>query len=259
MSGNENLFMDVVDFYDLDPRDVVREDIPFYVDYAWKTPHRSVLELACGTGRITLPLAQSGCTVTGLDLSDAMLAVLRKKLENNPAIAANVHVVKGDMSAFHLGKTFDLIVIPFRSFQLLATETLAVSCLRCVREHLSDGGVFILDAFEPYAALDRSWIYPPRVQWEVETADRRLVRKLDEGVDIDAERQLLWVRQTYQEEKDGLILREEVDHLSLRYYYPEQMTALLVSCGLKIDAQYGWYDKTPIRGGREMIFVCAKS
>ncbi|MCH9038335.1 MAG: class I SAM-dependent methyltransferase, partial [Chloroflexi bacterium] len=93
-------------------------DTRFYVEEARKSTGR-VLELACGTGRITIPLAQAGINVVGVDLSPSMLAIARKKVaELSEEDAKRVSLVEGDMRSFYVdtpgGERFGLAMIPFR-------------------------------------------------------------------------------------------------------------------------------------------------
>ena len=76
-----NLFRVTASLYDLDQRNITKDDIPFYLEYASKL-HGSILELACGTGRVTIPLANEGYNIWGIDLSKEMLDQLKVKMEN---------------------------------------------------------------------------------------------------------------------------------------------------------------------------------
>ena len=96
------------------------DDVPFYVDLARASATRGehVLELACGTGRVTLPVAETGAPTTGLDNSVAMLAIAERKAE---VAGLEVTWVQGDMASFRLAQRFGLAIIPCRSFLLLRT------------------------------------------------------------------------------------------------------------------------------------------
>src|SRR5687767_14825138 len=111
----------VAEAYDTDnaKEAIARDDIPFYLELAREASAKdqSVLELACGTGRVTIPVAQAGVNIAGLDRSPAMLAVAQRKAE----ALANVRWVEGDMANFKLEEQFGLVIIPFRSFLLLMT------------------------------------------------------------------------------------------------------------------------------------------
>ena len=139
------VFDRVARFYDHEQKDFVK-DIPFYLDYA-KECGGEVLELACGTGRVLLPIARAGIGITGLDASEEMLNIARRGIDDT--IKNKVTLVKGDMKAFQFSKKFSMIFIAFRSFQCLLTKEEQLSCLECVWKHLADNGTFIIDLFAP--------------------------------------------------------------------------------------------------------------
>jgi SAM-dependent methyltransferase len=122
------------------------DDVAFYVELAKQAAARgeAVLELGCGTGRVTIPIAQAGVEVVGLDNAPAMLDVARRK-----AAAAGVDVrwVTADMRTFRLEQRFGLVIIPFRSFLHMLTDADQQACLSRVYEHLLPGGRFALNFF----------------------------------------------------------------------------------------------------------------
>src|SRR5690349_17359388 len=96
-------------------------DVAFYERLAGQTGG-GVLELACGTGRITLALAQSGLAITGVDISDGMLSAARRKAAARPAsVQQRLTLIQQDMSELSLGRRFGLVFVPARSFQHLLT------------------------------------------------------------------------------------------------------------------------------------------
>ncbi len=100
------------DVYDHLPAPKGRQDIPFFVEMA-KASGGPVLELAVGTGRIAIPTARAGISITGLDLSAFMLAAFRQSLAREPAeVQARVQLVEDDMRQFDLGTRFPLVTIP---------------------------------------------------------------------------------------------------------------------------------------------------
>ena len=92
----------------------------------------AVLELGCGSGRLTIPLAKNGVQIKGLDISEEMLNLAKEK-----AKAANVEldVVKGDMSDFDLQKKFKFIFVPAQSLSHLFTVLEVEKCFDCVKNH----------------------------------------------------------------------------------------------------------------------------
>ena len=110
----------IADYYDESPVVSGRlQDVAFYRDAAREFGD-PVLELGCGTGRITMALAERGKRITGLDLSERMLErAVKKRAELRVEARERVHLVQGDMTRFELGEKFRLIIIPFRPFQHL--------------------------------------------------------------------------------------------------------------------------------------------
>ena len=126
--------------YDADNegRDITTGDLPFYLGLAREAAGlgQGVLELACGTGRVTIPIASEGISVVGLDRSPAMLEVARSKTGS----AGNPRWVEAEMTGFQLNEQFGLVIIPFRSFMHLTTAAEQKDCLRLVKEHLVESG-----------------------------------------------------------------------------------------------------------------------
>jgi len=116
----------VAECYDLVYEYVSRRDVDFFVEIA-KSVSGPTLELGCGTGRVLIPTAQAGCEITGLDLSEHMIAVCRRKLaDQTDDVQSRAKLVQGNMTDFDLGNGFGLVTIPFRRFQhLIDVETKA--------------------------------------------------------------------------------------------------------------------------------------
>ena len=136
-------------YYDSSPLVIERtDDVAFYVNAVAKYGD-PVLELGCGTGRITMAIAQAGYRIMGLDLSERMLGRAEKKRAALPGEARErVHLVQGDMTRFDLGGKFRSVVIPFRPFQHLLETEEQMSCLDCARKHLEKKGRLLLDFFQ---------------------------------------------------------------------------------------------------------------
>jgi len=161
----ENLLRNSAWLYDVDNRDNLTHDIPFYIDYAKSLSCKNILELGCGTGRVTIALAKEGFNITGLDLSNEMLAVFRQKLDDT--VKNRIELIHGNMADFNLNKKFDLIIVPFRAFQCLTDDKDIKNSLNCVKEHLTDDGIFIVNAFNPDPdRVNENWCSPATIQWE---------------------------------------------------------------------------------------------
>ncbi|HVZ39263.1 MAG TPA: class I SAM-dependent methyltransferase [Candidatus Kapabacteria bacterium] len=118
-------------------------DIDFYRMLAarrWQSPV-DILEFACGTGRVALPLARAGHRVRGVDNSPSRLLVARDKMEPGLEIAFEY----GDMRCYDGEAAFDLVLIPYSSFLLLASDAARISCLRSIRQSMRPGGLAVVD------------------------------------------------------------------------------------------------------------------
>src|SRR5579863_8311648 len=116
-------------------------DLPFYLELAEQSPG-PILEIACGTGRVLLPIARKGIEVHGVDNSLPMLTILKANLAAEPNdIRQRVTLREGDMRDFRLGKHFPLVIIPFRPMQHMHTVQDQVSALRTAASHLTDTGM----------------------------------------------------------------------------------------------------------------------
>jgi ubiquinone/menaquinone biosynthesis C-methylase UbiE len=117
-------------------------EIDFYRELAASAARAggSVLELACGTGRVTIRLATQGARIVATDLSPEMLAVARRK----SAGIAGVRWIQADMRSFQLNESFGLVIIAGHSFQHLNTPEEQMACLGCIRRHLLPGGRLVV-------------------------------------------------------------------------------------------------------------------
>jgi SAM-dependent methyltransferase len=144
-------------FYDATQGD--RAEHAAYVRSLLKKHHpraKTVLELACGTGSVIEQL-QPHYDVTGVDLSEEMLAIARKKLPG-------VRLIRSDMRTVDLGEQFDLVLCVYDSINHLTQFRDWEAVFRRAREHLTDGGVFLFDINTAYR-LAASSGGPPHVQW----------------------------------------------------------------------------------------------
>jgi len=103
-----------------------------------------ILELGIGTGRIALPLLQRGFTVSGIDVSPAMVGKLRAKPGGD-----RIAVTMGDFADVPIAGRFSLIFVAFNTFFGLLSQDAQLRCFAAVAERLADGGVFVIEAFVP--------------------------------------------------------------------------------------------------------------
>jgi len=248
----------IADYYDESPVVSGRlQDVAFYRDAAREFGD-PVLELGCGTGRITMALAETGKRITGLDLSERMLErAVKKRAELRVEARERVHLVQGDMTRFELGEKFRLIIIPFRPFQHLLEVRQQMDCLDCVRKHLAPGGRLILDVFQTDAERMHDPVHMREaLVTEYKTADGRQVHISERVAGFHRAEQRNDVEMIFSiSHPDG---RQErlVFAWPLRYFFRYEVEHLLARCGFQVKAEYGNFDRTPIRDDSpEMVFL----
>jgi len=124
-------------------------DVERYLSLAG-TEGGAVLELCCGTGRVTLPLAEAGFQVTGVDFSDELLGQFRRKLERAPDLIDRVELVQQDVTQLDLPrKTFALAIFAFNSLNCITDFSGQRRALLAVSQHLRQGGLLVIDSVNP--------------------------------------------------------------------------------------------------------------
>jgi len=252
----------IAEYYDATPLYANRADIGFYLACAAEADGK-VLELGCGTGRVLIPMAAAGHSIVGLDLSPDMLARCREKLRAQPpAVQARVKLVEGSMTSFDLGEAFSLVTLPFRSFQHLLTVDDQLACLACLRRHLGPGGRVVFDIFHPnFVMLHDPAFAQEREEFpEIELPDGRRFRRASRVAAFRRAEQINEVEIiTYVRHPDG---RQErlVSAFPIRYFFRYEVEHLLARAGMRLQALYGDFERSPLRDDSpEMIFVAEKT
>src|SRR5215212_6148089 len=183
-----------------------------------------VLELACGTGRLAIPLAEGGVEIVGLDISPHMLELAeRKALERG----ARITLVRGDVRTFNLGRRFKLILIPAQSLSHLHQREEIEACLTRVRQHLAEGGRFLIELFNPSVKLlAREPEQRYRVglgEYEAAGGVGRII--VTAQARYDAATQVNHIRYFYRQEGGR---EESTLSFEMRQFFPQEMDALLV-------------------------------
>jgi SAM-dependent methyltransferase len=142
-----------VRFYDavtsIDPSVRGDADINFYAN-CLHSPDQQVLELGCGTGRVAVALAARGHSVTGIDNSEPMLKCARMKSQKLATTQLNnIKFLKHDMATLDLPVRFDLIIVPYYTFNHLKRRSLRARCLTTIANHLLPGARAIVHAASP--------------------------------------------------------------------------------------------------------------
>ncbi len=247
MNRTEKGYVQSAEFYDYIPLYSDRKDVEFYLDLARKTDG-SILELGCGTGRVLIPLARAGYRITGIDSSKRMLEVCRDKLKEEASdTGERVTVIQGDMRDFDLKRCFDLIIVPFRAFQHLETVEEQLRCLEIVRRHMSEGGLFVLDLFNPSMKyiLDET-----RKNWFGDESpftlpDGRTVTRRFRNPSVDLSKQIIDLEIIYHSLYPDGRTEKIVDSFKMRYLFRYEAEHLLERAGFRVLEVLGDFDGSP--------------
>lgn len=233
-------------------------EVAWYRRFA-ATADGPVLELACGTGRLACRLAEAGCEVVGMDLSEAMLARARADLAGLPAnVRSRVELVRGDMTNFDLHRTFPLIYIADNSIRELDTLAEYHAFLRCVARHLDPGGVFLstVRRFDPSrfagGVCEYDWSEPVCNPETGESVSRRIILKLvDDG-------RMLSGNMIYRSVAADRAERVDECPFTVPVMLTDDYVEVFREAGLGVEVHVG-YDMT-VDDGKDPIlcFVCRK-
>ena len=257
--GADSLFVRAYDVFSRGGFPQVAGDVEFYARLA-KDAGGPVLELACGTGRIAFALAEHGFEIAGVDISDGMLTVARRKAAQcPPAVRDRLTFVHQDMTTLDLPGRFSLAFIPFRSFQHLLTIELQREALRAVARHLEPNGRLALNLFDPRLDLLLDASPPPPEISVVDplTGHRFVAEILRTRFDHLAQiRRDLW---RYREmDAARQVLDEDTREMALRWTYRHELRHLLELCGFAVEAEYGDFAGAPPAYGKELVVVARR-
>ncbi len=215
----------------------VTEDVEFYVEEARATGG-SVVELACGTGRISVPVAKAGIPVIGVDASAGMLAVARD-FARAEGVESLLDLRLGDMREPPVTERVPLVLIPFRSLLHMTSEHDRLRALAAANELLLPEGRLVFDVFAPSSE-------------DVEDTHGRWIERepgIFERADWDqGERTLtLSVRRG-----------DEASTMELAWLSPAEWRLLLDRTGFEVQDQWGWFDRRPYAGGEDVVFAARR-
>jgi SAM-dependent methyltransferase len=219
----------------------VDDDIPFYVEEARGTD--LVVELGIGTGRIAVPIAQTGTRVIGIDSSERMLELCRLRARE-AAVADQVEVRLGDFRQPPVSERVHLVIAPFRSLSHLETDADRIRTLAAVNRMLLPGGRFIFDVATPTPNQVRSsgtrtapdpGGLTEQAEWDWEKREVRL--------------------SLAQNHEEG----EAQTRLRLSWLTREEWRAVIERAGLEVHACYGWFDRRPAVSGHYSIWIAHRA
>ena len=211
-------------------------DIPFYLKYA-KDIKGKVLELACGTGRITIPLAKNDIDIIGLDISKEMLEEAKNKAEKEKL---NIEFKQENIINFYLKDKFNLIICAHNSFShIIGFENLK-QFFNTVKKHIAKDGIFILQVFNPdFYFFTRN----PNEKFPLKRYKNPLsneIVELSENSYYDDATQINYIKWYFK-----IGEKEFVKNFTQRVYFPKELDYLVKLNGFEIINKFGDFDEAP--------------
>lgn len=235
------------------------EDIGFFVEAA-KRIGGPILELGCGTGRLTVPLAQAGLEVTALDISAAMLMRLGERLQQEaPDARRRISLFRADMKRFALKRKFRAAIWSSNTLLLLGSERSIGEALDCVGSHLLPDGRIIIDVAATDAGARSSLMnYPGGDIPDITFADasgnrvlKRTHRVEPRGSNRD---HAVSITYKYFDGEDFRTERRE----DLVLFTPDELLGLLTRQGYEATETFGWYDRRLFSQNARKLIVVAR-
>jgi SAM-dependent methyltransferase len=249
MDGNYKVGDLIYDANVYDGMNTKLADLEFYK--RWLPPNKDarILELCCGTGRLTIPIAKDGYDISGVDYTSSMLEKAKAKASER---GLEVEFIEADIRTLDLPEKYDLIFIPFNSIHHLYKNEDLFKAFSVVKNHLQEGGLFLLDCFNP------------NIQFIVEGEKEQ--KEIAEYTTTDGRKVL--IKQTMRYENRTQINRIEwhyfindafnsIQNLDMRLFFPQELDAYLEWNGFRIIHKFGSFEEEAFNDHSEkQIFIC---
>ncbi len=210
-------------------------DLQFYKKWLPKNKDAKILELCCGTGRLTLPIAKDGYKISGVDYTPSMLEQAKTKATE---AGLEIDFIEADIRELNLPDKFDLIFIPFNSIHHLYRNKDLFKVFDVVKNHLKDGGLFLLDCFNP------------NIQYIVEGEKEQQ----DIAAYTTNDGREVLIKQTMRYENTTQINRIEwhyfmngefhsIQNLDMRLFFPQELDSYIERVGFNVIHKFGSFEE----------------
>ena len=226
-------------------------DLEFYQNWLPKQKNARILELCCGTGRLTIPIAKDGYNISGVDITSSMLE--QAKLKASEA-GLEIDFIQADIRTLDLRQKYDLIFIPFNSIHHLYQNEDLFQALNVVKKHLKEKGLFLLDC------------YNPNIQYIVENEKEE--KEITQYTTKDGRNVLIKQKMRYENQSQinriewNYYINDEFhsnQNLDMRLYFPQELNSYLEWNGFTIIHKFGSFKEEEFNDSSEkQIFVCSK-
>ena len=233
----------IAEYYDFEypHHEMLEQDVPFFLGQVQKRRRLSVLEIAAGTGRAAIPVAQAGHRVVGVDYAKDMLDIARRKRDAVGLTDRDLRLVHADALTLDLGQRFDWVCVFFNTFLAFPTLDEQDRLMQVILRHLKPAGRFWVDLYQPdYSLLARDvseglepfvFYVPPLERTVFKTTDvRRSPHRQVQRVTFN----YAWF------DRDGTQHRQHT-HFDMTWLFPRELQMLVERHGLAIERLFGNY------------------
>ena len=220
-----------------------------YIEEAASGTDGPILELACGTGRLAIPMARRGHQVIGVDIHGGMLALARQKAEQEKL---DIAFYRQDCTELNLDLKVPLIYMTGNSFQHFLTNASQDALFKSVKRHLQPHGHFIFDTRNPILG-ELTEAYEHTMQKK----DGSAVRMEMETEVYNPVTQILHCTTVIETVEEGEVAHVEKSSISLRYTYPQELLRLIEGHGFELVSLFGdWKKATFTKDSISMVVHC---
>lgn len=224
-------------------------DLEFYLRWLPKNKNARILELCCGTGRLTLPIAAAGYSISGVDYTPSMLAQAKTKASE---AGLEIEFIEADIRTLALPEQYDLIFIPFNSIHHLYHNEDLFQAFAAVKKHLKVGGLFLLDCFNPNLQFMVDAEKGLRKIADYSTSDGRHI-EIQETMHYDRRTQINHIKWHYS--INGQF--DSIQNLDMRLFFPQELDAYLKWNGFTISHKFGSFEEEEFQAQSDkQILIC---
>ena len=206
-------------------------DLAFYKKWLPQNKDAKILELCCGTGRLTIPIAKDGYNIKGVDYT---LSMLERAKEKAFQAGLKIDFIEADIRGLDLGEKFDLIFIPFNSIHHLYKNEDLFDTLKVVRNHLKEKGLFLLDCFNPNIQYIVENERKQQVIAEYTTNDGRKVL-IKQSMHYESASQINRIKWQYFIDDKF----HSIQNMDMRLFFPQELNSYLKQIGFNIIHKFG--------------------
>jgi len=225
------------------------DDLEFYKRWLPKNKNTQILELCCGTGRLTLPIAKNGYNICGVDYTSSMLEKAKVKAHE---AELEIEFIEADIRTLNLPEKYELIFIPFNSIHHLYKNEDLFKTLKAVKKHLKEGGLFLFDCFNPNIQFIVEGEKKQKTISEYTTKDGRdiIIKEIMYYENKTQINRIAW--HYYINGKFN-----SIQNLDMRLFFPQELDSYLEWNDFTIIHKFGDFDEVPFNDDSEkQIFVC---